>query len=263
MFLFISLPAHSVNNIPTTESYDNKTCIECHEKDNPGLISDWRDSVHASTKPVTSCISCHGNLHSETGRFSRQNTTCIDCHGGKKSPAVHSYSTSKHGAIMQMEQNSYDWKKPLAGANYRTPGCSYCHMHEGDHNVDRMLRDKSTNQHITNRDQTLVQKVCQDCHSPRYITQLLDNGESMLKIAHMKVNEANTLIKNASKVFTDNELQPAKQIMIKMQQHLKNVYLGVGHQSPDYQWWHGQPALDGDLLRIKGVISELHRGSND
>jgi len=41
--------------------------------------------------------------------------------------------------------------------------------------------------------------------------------------------------------------------------HLKNVYLGVGHQSPDYQWWHGQPALDGDLLRIKGALGELHR----
>lgn len=99
LFLFISLPAHSVNNIPTTESYDNKTCIECHEKDNPGLISDWRDSVHASTKPVTSCISCHGNLHSETGRFSRQNTTCIDCHGGKKSPA---YIVTPHQNMEQL-----------------------------------------------------------------------------------------------------------------------------------------------------------------
>jgi hypothetical protein len=33
----------------------------------------------------------------------------------------------------------------------------------------------------------------------------------------------------------------------------------VGHQSPDYQWWHGQPALDGDLLRIKGVVAERER----
>jgi hypothetical protein len=30
-------------------------------------------------------------------------------------------------------------------------------------------------------------------------------------------------------------------------------------QSPDYQWWHGQPALDGDLLRIKGAVGELYR----
>jgi len=43
--------------------------------------------------------------------------------------------------------------------------------------------------------------------------------------------------------------------------HLKNLYLGIGHQSPDYQWWHGQPALDGDLLRIKGAVGELYRKS--
>jgi hypothetical protein len=44
-----------------------------------------------------------------------------------------------------------------------------------------------------------------------------------------------------------------------MQSHARNVRLGVGHQSPDYQWWHGQPALDGDLLRIKGLIAEHER----
>ena len=47
-----------------------------------------------------------------------------------------------------------------------------------------------------------------------------------------------------------------------MQKHLRNVYLGIGHQSPDYQWWHGQPALDGDLLRIKDYIGELYRIDN-
>jgi len=44
-----------------------------------------------------------------------------------------------------------------------------------------------------------------------------------------------------------------------MGHHLKNVRLGVGHQSPDYQWWHGQPALDGDLIRIRDRIAESRR----
>ena len=60
--------------------------------------------------------------------------------------------------------------------------------------------------------------------------------------------------------FTAEELAAAREHFVRMQSlHLKNVYLGVGHQSPDYQWWHGQPALDGDLLRIKGTVGELHR----
>ena len=81
----------------------------------------------------------------------------------------------------------------------------------------------------------------------------------MLEIARKKVREATKLLSQASVEFSDAKLIPAKKIMEKMQQHLRNVYLGAGHQSPDYQWWHGQPALDGDLLRIKGLISELHR----
>ena len=259
LMLIGSLPAHALNEVSKTEPYDNKACIECHEKSNPVLINAWRSSAHTSSQPVTDCVACHGNLHQHVGSHSRKNTTCIDCHGGKTAPAVHSYITSKHGAIMQMEKADYDWQQPLEKANYRVPGCSYCHLHEGEHNVNRVIRNKLIHRDDTNGGKLLIQKVCQDCHSPRYITQLLNNGEDMLKIARKKLNEADTLITQASKSFNEDQLLPAKQIMKKMQQHLRNVYLGAGHQSPDYQWWHGQPALDGDLLRIKGIIGELHR----
>ena len=33
----------------------------------------------------------------------------------------------------------------------------------------------------------------------------------------------------------------------------------LAHQSPDYQWWLGQAALDGSLLRIKGALGEARR----
>lgn len=53
-------------------------------------------------------------------------------------------------------------------------------------------------------------------------------------------------------------LQGIPVLVVRVQSlHLKNVCLGVGHQSPDYQWWHGQPALD--MPRIKGAVGELHR----
>ncbi len=42
-------------------------------------------------------------------------------------------------------------------------------------------------------------------------------------------------------------------------QTLRNLRLGIGHQSPDYQWWYGHAALDGDLLRIKSVLSRSAR----
>lgn len=262
ILLFISLPTQASNDFSKTAIYNNNECIDCHIKNNPDLINDWRASTHASTQPVTDCISCHGSSHKGSAARSRQDNTCIDCHGGKKAPAVHSYATSKHGSIMRMEQNTYDWQLPLSNANYRTPGCSYCHLHEGNHNVNSMLRTDLMHQDASDEYQLQTRNVCQDCHSPRYITQLLDNGEKMLEIARKKVNEANALITQASLAFNQDELVPAKIIMKKMHQHLRNVYLGAAHQSPDYQWWHGQPALDGDLLRIKGFIGKLHRKKN-
>ena len=42
-------------------------------------------------------------------------------------------------------------------------------------------------------------------------------------------------------------------------QHLGNVRLGAGHQSPDYQWWHGQAALDGDLIRLRDAVARASR----
>ena len=255
----ISVQAHAIDNPAPSGVFENSACIECHEKDNRQLINDWRNSAHASTQPAVDCIACHGKLHQRTASIARRDSACIDCHGGKKSPVVHSYATSKHGVIMQLEKNSYDWQQPLAMANYRVPGCSYCHMHQAEHNVNNMIRSNLMDPKAADESGMKVRMGCEGCHAPRYITSLLVNGEDMLEIARKKVREANVLVTQASKVFGDNELEPAREIIQTMQKHLKNVYLGVGHQSPDYQWWHGQPALDGDLLRIKGFIGDLHR----
>ena len=242
-----------------TTVLENADCMFCHEKQNSALIDDWQTSVHATADPIVNCVSCHGALHKSMAEKARRDETCIDCHGGKKAPVVHSYSSSKHGTLMQLERNTYDWSQSFELAKYRAPGCGYCHMHNNNHDVSITVRhDLMKDNEIENvHDETRA--VCQDCHSPRYITRLFENGEAMLEIARKKVREANALIEQAGKVFSDVELAPAKKQFEKMQHHFKNVHLGVGHQSPDYQWWHGQPALDGDLLRIKDSIGELHR----
>ena len=263
VFIFIlalvSVQLHAANKIAPTGIIENKSCIQCHEKENPQLIKDWKKSIHASTKPITNCVACHGKRHQQAASYARRDSACINCHGGKKAPVVHSYSTSKHGVIMQLEKNSYDWQQPLSLANYRAPGCSYCHFYREDHNVNSMTRDSLMDNNVSKNIESRIRKVCQDCHAPRYITQLLANAESMLEIARKKVREGNKLVEQFSTVFSEAELKPARKIINKMQQHLRNLYLGAGHQSPDYQCWHGQPALDGDLLRIKGLIDELHR----
>lgn len=256
----ISINSPAAEDIPPPEiQLDNSACIDCHQSQHSSLIADWENSAHAKTDPVVNCVSCHGGRHQDMLIHARRDGSCIDCHGGKKDPVVHSYSFSKHGTLMKLEHNNYDWNRSFEFANYRAPGCGYCHMHQKNHNISATVRHDLMNDSETEKVQQKTRAVCQDCHSPRYITDLFSNGEAMLEIARKKSREASSLIAQAGNIFTDEELVPAKKQFKKMQQHLVNVYLGVGHQSPDYQWWHGQPALDGDLLRIKDSIGQLYR----
>ena len=268
--LSIFLLAVMATNVFATQAAPDKTiilkntaCIQCHEAQNSSLIKDWQNSAHATAAPVVDCVSCHGNLHSNMASTARHDDSCTGCHGGKKSPVTHSYASSKHGSLMRIEKNTYDWSQPFVSANYRAPGCGYCHMHRNNHDVSRTVRhnlmSNGENNSAIEKVQDETRAVCQDCHSPRYITRLFDNGDAMLEIARKKVREAKAVIDQAESHFNESQLAPAKQQFKKMHNHLRNVHLGIGHQSPDYQWWHGQPALDGDLLRIKDSIGELQR----
>ncbi len=261
----IGFASISMADVPVTEGpFENSACLECHQQQSAELVAAWQESVHAATETLASCVDCHGNTHGNAAARARRDRTCMDCHGGADSPVIHSYTTSKHGVLVRLEQDEWDWDRPLANANYRAPGCSYCHMHKGNHNVSASVRVGNamdvTDATERERVQDAMRTVCQDCHSPRYITRLFDNGERMLDIGRMKVHEAAGVLERAAGEFSGAELAAAREHFVRMRSlHLKNVYLGVGHQSPDYQWWHGQPALDGDLLRIKGALGELYR----
>jgi len=261
----IGFSAMSMADAPVPEGpFENSACLECHQQQNAELVAAWQESVHAQTETLASCVDCHGNTHSNAAAAARRDNICVDCHGGEDSPVIHSYTTSKHGILVRLEQDEWDWGRPLELANYRAPGCSYCHMHQGNHNVSASVRVWSPMEGAgaaeRERVQEVMRTVCQDCHSPRYITQLFDNGERMLDIGRMKVREASGVLEQAEDEFSGAELAAAREHLVRMQSlHLKNLYLGIGHQSPDYQWWHGQPALDGDLLRIKGALGELRR----
>ena len=268
IFVMMLNNASTEEALPPKGLFENAACIQCHEKKDAELIKAWRDSAHNNNANPADCVSCHTKQHKDALTYARQDTGCINCHGGKTSPVVHSYGSSKHGLIMKLEQATYDWNQPLKQANYRVPGCAYCHMHAGEHNVSLSVRKWSVLENTSTRALGRIQdktfKVCMDCHSHRYIKDLLDNNEKMLIIARMKVREADKLFNDAAQQHSAGELFEAKQQLIKMKNmHLKNVYYGIGHQSPDYQWWHGQPALDGDLLRIKGFIGSLQRKSSD
>ena len=216
----------------------NKECIDCHQIHNPKIIEQFNLGPHAG-KTNVGCISCHGSEHLGASQKARQNNTCTGCHEGAES---HSYSSSKHGVIMRLESKEQNWQLPLQRGNYRVPGCSYCHLHDNNHG--NSMKPESGRE--------LTQSICGGCHSARYIRELMANGERQLSIADLKVKEGMDLIQSV-------DAEPLNSLSILSKElylHRRNVLLGVGHQSPDYQWWHGQPALDGDLIRIRDVIAK-------
>jgi len=291
------MSAAQISEFELIKIYLNSDCLSCHEQNNSEIVKAWHDSSHSDKpknsdssdssdsfdssynigKSIADCVQCHGPSHKNDLAKLRSDSACITCHGGSKAPVVHSYSTSKHGVILTMRKKRVDWNKPLKSANYRVPGCAYCHMYNTEHNTKKSIRPNeisSTNaDKISSKElQRQTLSVCSNCHAPRYIRRLFENGERMLLIAGKKISEARTLVDNIShSSYIENQKQTTpdsdhlidieliKKQFHKMEKHYNNVYLGIAHQSPDYQWWHGQPALDGDLLKIKAMISDLQR----
>jgi hypothetical protein len=102
--------------------------------------------------------------------------------------------------------------------------------------------------------------VCGECHAPRYVAEQTHTGLRMIEVARMKLRETREVITRYQGVLPAENRFELDTLLIGMQSHGRNVRLEVDHQSPDYQWWRGQPALDGDLLRVKGLIGERERG---
>lgn len=215
--------------------YSEQECVECHQRVSAKIVDDNRQGRHGPGS-VVGCSDCHGDTHNGSLVRSRTNQSCTQCHSGVEQ---RSYETSKHGVILALEESSWDLTKPLATASVRTPGCAYCHLADGEHAMEPRA-DGDPN-------------ICGKCHSSRYLKTLSSSGREMMKIGVMKVIEAKELLKWKGEMVPERE---QKRLLESVEKHRQNLHLGIVHHSPDFQWWHGQPALDGDLIRIRSKILE-------
>ena len=171
------------------------------------------------------------SAHAQPPAGSFDTAQYIACHG-PQSAEVHGWRLSKHGVLVRISTPG------------RAPDCVGCHTPSAHQPPDAGRMDQT----------------CGRCHSPRYVATLRANGARMIEVGNMKQREALQLLRRARAEFPAADLQEMETHYRHLLQHLRNLRLGVAHQSPDYQWWHGHPALDGDLLRIKGAYDELLRG---
>jgi hypothetical protein len=263
LLLLTLLPAFAAAGQLPAGKFANNECVNCHTNRDAQLVAAWRASSHARTAAKAGCVTCHGPEHRGSLTRARRDSACMDCHEKLNRTVTHSYATSKHAIILKLEEDRWDWSRPLARGNYRAPGCAYCHLHAGEHNtrLSVMPWDPFQAGDESARTATLGQRqpVCGECHAPRYVAEQTETGLRMMDIARMKLREARELITRYRNTLPTEEQRALDALFGGMQIHGHNVRLGVGHQSPDYQWWNGQPALDGDLLRIKGAVSGIER----
>jgi hypothetical protein len=179
------------------------------------------------------CLGCHEGLAAKPhegclschgdrhGQLpqARKSQVCIACHDG---PAARSHATAKHGVIETLEGRRWDWSKPLAEANQRAPACAYCHRPHGKADM---------------------RAVCLDCHSPRFAETVMEAAKRGLEIGRLKLEEGRA---------TGGD--PAT-----LERSFAALRLGLGHHSPDFQWWYGHAALDGDLVRLKATVTRQRR----
>jgi hypothetical protein len=102
-----------------------ETCINCHKKLNPSIVSDWRLSKHSHRK--IGCAACHGDRHKSSADVAQVQIptpdTCAKCHAKR----VEQFKKGKHAlgwAAMNALPISHMIPTALADGN---KGCGGCH----------------------------------------------------------------------------------------------------------------------------------------
>ncbi|MEO5377308.1 MAG: hypothetical protein H7832_05935 [Magnetococcus sp. DMHC-6] len=192
------------------------------------------------------CRGCHGGGHDgQMAARSRRTEACTGCHAREKE----SFVASKHGVIATLESERMDFSRPLREGNIRSPTCSYCHFHNGQHQITLPSTEAAVRIAVRST-------PCQDCHSPRFVKTWFISGERMIELGRMKQREIEAIGNEIVKMNSDRK-QEVDIILKQMNEHMYNLSLGVGHAFPEAQWWQGHASLDGDLLRIKSLLSEI------
>ncbi|MBI5109910.1 MAG: hypothetical protein HZA62_14325 [Rhodocyclales bacterium] len=170
--------------------------------------------------------------------------TCVECHAGA---AERSWALSKHGVIARIEAGR---------ERRRAPDCTGCHSVEAQAPTATHYAGKRSRAQA----REAATESCRACHSPRYTTEQNAAAQRGLAIGEMKQREAEALVATARRETAGEELARIESLFATLRdKNLRELRLGLAHQSPDYQWWLGQAALDGSLLRIKGTLGEARR----
>lgn len=102
-----------------------QTCVECHKKNTPNIVTDWQLSKHSQND--IQCSTCHGDMHTSASDVSEVQIPtpdkCAECHEDR----VSQYKKGKHAlAWAAMKAMPTAHMQPMALME-GMKGCGGCH----------------------------------------------------------------------------------------------------------------------------------------
>ncbi len=149
-------------------------CIDCHTKETPGMVSDWKLSEHS--KNDVTCATCHGDAHSTAADYKKavlpSEHVCKECHEEQ----FEQFSHGKH---------NFGWTSLNAiPATHIAPdqlmegggGCGGCHnmgikteaqvkeQRDKGYRYQNNSCDECHTRHTFSKKEALDPRACQQCH---------------------------------------------------------------------------------------------------
>jgi hypothetical protein len=149
---------------PSAAGDEPQGCIACHEKANPGLVEQWRQSRHAHVEPTrVGCEDCHGSEHTTAEDVAEARTptpnTCKKCHFKQ----VKSFLRGKHAlAEDSVQAIPMFGKQPEAVQRMACLGCHKVGQKWEDGSIGRC--DSCHTRHHFSKEEARRAEACETCH---------------------------------------------------------------------------------------------------
>jgi len=172
-------------------------CIDCHSKQTPNIVSDWKLSKH-SGMDVT-CVSCHGSDHQSASDVAKVKIptpdTCAQCHQTQ----VEQYRHGKHskGWAAMMAMPTIHWQPMTLIEGQK--GCGACHK-VGEKPVEEIARLKSQGNEFGSAS-------CDSCHTRHTFSVEEAKSPQACETCHMGFDHPQWEMYSSSKHGVRNDLK--------------------------------------------------------
>lgn len=173
LIVLILLSACVLFKYDTTDA-SKESCVECHSKISPQIVSDWKLSLHSQNE--IDCISCHGDQHMSADDAEKAGLvtpeTCVECHDER----VLQFKEGKHALAWtaMKAMPTFHWQ-PMA-LTEGIKGCGGCHKHglKSDEEIKKLIEqgyrfgiascDACHTRHLFSAEEARQPQACQTCH---------------------------------------------------------------------------------------------------